>query len=67
MKKSDTIRTIEIHAEVRQIKTMVDGTVNVVLNLPEYCIEQARILLGWQGDETTIIITRTQDDKRHKV
>jgi len=66
MRKGDASRAVEIHAEIRQIKTMVDGTVNVVLNLPEYCIEQARVLLGWQGVETIIVIARTQDDNPHK-
>lgn len=40
-------KAIEIIAEVRQIRTMVDGSVNLVLNLPEECREQAKVLLDW--------------------
>jgi hypothetical protein len=41
------IKAVEIHAELRQIRTMADGTVNVILNLPEYCIPQAKIMMDW--------------------
>ena len=41
------IKAVEIRAEVRQIKTMADGTVNVVLNLPEDCREQAKVMMDW--------------------
>ena len=46
---SEPIKAIESVAEVRQIKTMADFTVNVTLNIPENCKEQAKILLDWQG------------------
>jgi hypothetical protein len=38
---------IEFVAEVRQVKTMADGTVTVILNLPEYCIEQGKRFIDW--------------------
>ena len=41
------IKAIEFVAEVRSIRTMVDGSVNVVLNIPEQCREQAKVLLDW--------------------
>lgn len=41
---------VKFEAEVRQVKTMADFTVNVTLNLPEYCREQAKELIDWQGD-----------------
>jgi len=47
---------IEIRAEVRQIKTMADGTVNVILNLPEDCKPQTKVLLDWIGLEVRGII-----------
>lgn len=50
------IRAVEIRAELRQVRTMADHTVNVILNLPEDCIEQAKVLLGWIGDEVRIVI-----------
>lgn len=52
------IKAVEIRAEVRQIKTMADGTVNVILNLPEDCKEQVKVLLDWQGLEVKAVIAK---------
>ena len=52
------IKAVEVRAELRQIKTMADGSVNVVLNLPEYEIEQAKVLLGWLKDEVKLVIVQ---------
>ena len=37
------IKAVEHVAEIRQVKTMADGTFNVTLNLPEYCEGQASV------------------------
>jgi hypothetical protein len=55
-KLSDDIKAVEIRAEVRQIKTMADSSVNLVLNIPEDCIEQVKVLLDWLGLEVKLII-----------
>ena len=55
MKKD--IKAVEIRAEVRQIKTMADGTVNVVLNLPEDCKEQVKVMLDWLGLEIRVVLS----------
>jgi hypothetical protein len=47
---------IEAVAEVRQIKTMSDFTVNVTLNIPENCKEQAKKLIDWQGKLVRIVV-----------
>ena len=52
----DKIKAVEVRAEVRQIKTMADGSVNLVLNLPEDCIEQVKVLLDWIGLEVKAVI-----------
>ena len=41
------IKAIEFKAEVRQVKTMADGSVNIILNLPEHCREQAKVVMDW--------------------
>lgn len=56
--KADKIKAIEVRAEVRQIKTMADGTVNVILNLPEDCKEQCKALLDWLGYEVKAVIVK---------
>jgi len=50
------IKAVQVRAEVRQIKTMADGSVNLVLNLPEDCIEQVKVLLDWIGLEVKAVI-----------
>ena len=58
---SEKIKAVEIRAELRQIKTMVDGSVNVVLNLPEDCKEQVKVLLDWLGLELRGVIALSDD------
>jgi hypothetical protein len=50
------VKAVEVRAELRQIKTMADGTINVILNLPEDCIPQVKLLLDWLGKEITVLI-----------
>ena len=50
------IRAVEVRAELRQIKTMADGTINIVLNLPEDCREQAKVMLDWLQEEVKAVI-----------
>ena len=55
------IKAVEVRAELRQIKTMADGTVNIVLNLPEDCKEQVKVLLDWLGLELKLVIALSDD------
>jgi len=48
--------------ELRQVKTMVDHTVNITLNVPEDCIDQVRMLLGWLGQETRVVMELYQEN-----
>ena len=48
---SGKIKAVEVRAELRQIKTMADGSINLTLNLPEDCKEQVKVLLDWLGLE----------------
>ena len=51
------IRAVEVRAELRQIKSMADGSVNIVLNLPEDCKEQVKVMLDWLGLEISGVLT----------
>lgn len=53
---ADKIKAVEVRVELRQIKTMADGSVNVVLNLPEDCKEQVKVMLDWLGVELKAVI-----------
>ena len=57
-KQKQQIKAVEVRAEIRQIKTMADGTVNVILNLPEDCKEQCKVLLDWLGFEVRTVIAK---------
>jgi len=50
------IKAVEVRAELRQIKTMADGTVNIILNLPEDCKEQVKVMLDWLDLELRALI-----------
>jgi hypothetical protein len=47
---------VEIEAELRQIKTMADGTYNITINVPEYCLDQVKTLLGWLKNLVGVVI-----------
>lgn len=53
----DEIKAVEVRAELRQIRTMVDGSVNVLFNVSEDCMPMVKVLLDWLGLETIVIIT----------
>jgi hypothetical protein len=53
---NEKVKAVEIRAELRQIKTMADGTVNIVLNLPEDCREQAKVMIDWHHLELKAVI-----------
>jgi hypothetical protein len=53
---SGKIKAVEVRAELRQIKTMADGSINLTLNLPEDCKEQVKVLLDWLGLEIGAVI-----------
>lgn len=50
------VKAVEIRAELRQIRSMADHTYNVILNVPEDCLEQVKVLMGWLGDEVGLVI-----------
>ena len=52
----DKIKAVEIEAELRQIRTMTDGTVNIILNVPEYCMPQVKIMMDWLKDNVKVVL-----------
>jgi len=41
------VKAVEFVAEVRQVKTMADQTINLTVNIPEDCREQAKQFIDW--------------------
>lgn len=50
------VRGIEFDAELRQIKSMVDGSYNVTINIPEYGLEQVQVMMGWLKDQVRVVM-----------
>ena len=61
---NDEIKAIEVRAELRKISTMVDGTVNILLNLPEDCMPQVKVLLDWLGLEIKVLMVNDKEENK---
>jgi len=49
---------VEFEAELKQVKSMSDHTYNVVLNVPEYCLPQVKLMMGWILCQSRVIIEK---------
>lgn len=47
---------VEFEAEVRKVTSTVGHTYSVTLNLPEYCTEQAQVIMGWLEDLVKVVM-----------
>jgi hypothetical protein len=66
---TDEVKAVEFVAEVRQVKTMADHTVNLTLNMPEYCVQQAAWFLQHQGGMiqcVSLLQALTNDEDGHE-
>lgn len=43
---------------MRQIKSMADGTYNIVLNVPEYCLPQVQTMMGWLQSQVKVVMVK---------
>jgi hypothetical protein len=51
---------VEFEAEMRQVKSMADGTYNLVLNVPEYCLPQVQTMMGWLKSLIRVVMAEEQ-------
>ena len=59
---------VEFVAEVRQVKTMVDKTINITLNLPEMCRPAAQWFMAHQSDMIkAVCVIEDKSDKSRTV
>lgn len=56
---SETV-AVEFEAEMRQVKSMADGTYNIVLNVPEYCLAQVQSMMGWLKSLVRVVMAEEQ-------
>ena len=55
---STEVKAVEFEAEMRQIKSMADGTYNIVLNVPEYCLPQVQTMMGWLQSQVKVVMVK---------
>jgi hypothetical protein len=51
---------VEFEAEMRQVKSMADGTYNIVLNVPEYCLPQVQTMMGWLKGMVKVVMVNEE-------
>ena len=59
----ENIEATKFTAEIRQIKSMADHTFNLVLNVPEYCLEQVQEIMGNLGDMVMVAMVVMDKDE----
>ena len=59
----DEVKAVEIRAELRQIRTMADYSANLIINVPEDCREQVKVMMDWLGEEIGAVIVCSPDSK----
>ena len=55
--------SIKFEAEIRNIKSCADRSYNLILNIPEYELEQARELMGMLLDHVAVAIVKVDSSK----
>ncbi|RLI53672.1 MAG: hypothetical protein DRO87_11255 [Candidatus Thorarchaeota archaeon] len=56
----EIIKAIELECEVRGLRSMADHTWNLTLNIPEYALDQTKVLTGWLQDLVKVVIANEQ-------
>lgn len=56
---------IRFDAEIRQIKSMADRSFNLVLNIPEYQIDEAQKLMKMLLDHVAVAIVRVDNGTKN--
>lgn len=67
MEIADSLRAVEVEGEIKRLRTMADGTVDLTITLPEYCLPQAGVLLGWVKEYVRVVMElKPQEEERVK-
>ena len=53
---------IRFDAEVRQIRSMADHTFNVIINVPEYNIDQVKRMMDLMNDMVAVAMVRADGE-----
>ena len=56
--KDDEIRAIETRAEIISVKAQRNGLFQVVMELPEFAVDQTKVLMGWTRLDLRVLIEK---------
>ena len=67
MASNGVMEAIRFDAEVRQVKSLVDKSWNIVLNVPEYNIDQVKRMMDLMNDMVAVAMVKLVkgDDKEY--
>jgi len=57
-------QVVKFDAELRQIKSMADGTYNLTLNIPEYALNQTQTMMGWLKSQVDVAVVFLENDDK---
>ena len=56
--KDNEIRAIETRAEIISVKVLRNGLFQVVMELPEFAVDQTKVLMGWTRLDLRVLIEK---------
>jgi hypothetical protein len=62
MASNGVMEAIRFDAEVRQVKSLVDKSWNIVLNVPEYNIDQVKRMMDLMNDMVAVAMVRADGE-----
>lgn len=57
-------QVVKFDAEMRQIKSMADGTYNLTLNIPEYCLGETQQMMGWLKAQVDVAVVYVPQEEK---
>lgn len=57
-------QVVKFDAELRQIKSMADGTFNLILNVPEYCLPQTQTMMAWLKAQVDVAVVYVPQEEK---
>ena len=62
MASNSVMEAIRFDAEVRMVKSLVDKSWNIVLNVPEYNIDQVKRMMDLMNDMVAVAMVRADGE-----
>lgn len=56
MANASVTKAVEVEGEISKIQTLADGGIRITIDLPEYCTEQAKVMLDWRKKYVRMVL-----------